>query len=173
MDRATGQQMKRTIGTLPGVGASLADPASKLALGARPLLSASDAVLMTLTAPPSPRGAAVTTMYWNGSGPLLPLPAWIHTDDALRRSLARFEQAGRRVLEQLVRRWPANALPPAVGVVTDGTGVGFSPDHPSPMWPDWLTLHLTGACPTTSLLPFAPTGTWARLTAPDADRRLH
>ncbi|MEG3144387.1 hypothetical protein U1839_06935 [Sphingomonas sp. RT2P30] len=165
--------MKRTIGTLPGVETSLADPASKLALGARPLLSASRGVLMTLTAPTSPRGAPITTMYWNGSGALLPLPAWMLSDDVSRRSLTRFEQAGRLVLDQLVRRWPANALPPAIGVVTDGTGVGFSSDHPSPMWPDWLTLHLTGTCPTTSLLPFSPAGTWARLTAPDVDRRLH
>ncbi|CAN5540892.1 hypothetical protein BH10PSE14_BH10PSE14_13640 [soil metagenome] len=170
---ATGPHTRQATRARPRREVPLAEAAARVALCARPLLAASRGELLTLTAPTRPVGT-LTTMYWNGQSPLLPLPPVIALlDDSLQHALALFEDAGRLLLAELVRRWPANALPPAIGVVTDGTGVGFSSDHPSPMWPDWLALHLTGACAATSLLPFSPIGAWARLTAPVMNRQLH
>ncbi len=170
---ATGQHTRQAIRTRPRLEVPLAEAAARVALSARPLLAASSGELLTLTAPIRPVGT-LATMFWNGQSPLLPLhPVIALLDDSMQQALGLFENAGRQLLEELVRRWPANALPPAIGVVTDGTGVGFSSDHPSPMWPDWLALHLSGACAAISLLPFSPVGAWARLTAPVSNRRLH
>ena len=43
------------------------------------------------------------------------------------------------LFNELELRWPDYASPTRMGLVTDGCSVAFSPDHPWPLAPDWLS----------------------------------
>lgn len=119
-----------------------------------------------------PAGRA--TMYWDDAWLPAPISRLIDLNDpTMRRLLTRFEAAGDRLVAQLVYRWPTYAVPPAIGVVTDGVGVAFSSDHPSPLRPDWLSLHQAGLCAPVNLLAFPFDSGWVRLTAAEADQWQH
>lgn len=158
---------------LPGDTAALAAIARVLAAQAGPVLSSSGSTLLMLTlATAGAEHDPLDIGCWDGrrpvSAPWSPLPVGGAADDP---GLAALQAAGRLLLVGLLPRWPANARPPSVGIVTDGHGVAFSPDHPSPARTGWLGWHLGGACATTTLLPFAPTSCWTRLIAPAGDDR--
>ena len=157
---------------LPGMDLALARCATRVARHARPLLLANHAVLLSMTSSTGDDRAPLTTRYWDARCALA-APAPIVSGDALLRRLAALEEAAKLLLADLIRRWPANALPPAVGIVTDGGGVAFSSDHPSPLSPNWLAQHQAGLCPTTALLPFSSGGAWSRLIAPGVGAFIH
>jgi hypothetical protein len=164
--------------TEASVTLSASDPridgvAHAVARHARPLLRAGRAQLLSLTIPCDRRSPPVA-MCWAGASQPVALRATLALGDvAVRDTLLRFEGAGRRLLVMLIRRWPANAAPPMIGIVTDGGGVLFSSDHPSPLRPDWLALHQAGLCAPTALRAFSEAGGWARMTGRVADQRLH
>jgi len=158
---------------LAGTDPRLAAFARQVAAHAVPLLAASNARLLSLTIESRQRAIPVT-MCWNGAAqPVCFRSALLCDEVTVRRARAGFEQAGKRLLMELVCRWPTNAVPPAIGIVTDGGGVVFSSDHPSPLCPDWLALHQAGRCAPTTLRAFADAGAWLRLTAPVGDHRIH
>ena len=164
---------------LPGETAALVDVARAIAAHAGPVLSSNGSTLLTLSAT-TPAGAdpgRIDLACWDGrttvSAPWTPLPIGGGLDDPALAALAALERSGRLLLAGLLPRWPANARPPSIGVVTDGHGVAFSPDHPSPGSAGWLGWHLGGACAVTTLLPFALTSRWARLTALDDHNTLN
>ncbi len=65
------------------------------------------------------------------------------------------------VARHLARRWPANAVPPRIGVVTDGSGVAVSSGHPAAATAAWLSDHAARRAPADALLPFRDRGPWA------------
>jgi len=65
------------------------------------------------------------------------------------------QRAGAELLAYLVGRWPPGASPPALGILTDGVGVAFSPRYPSPRTTGWAVLHCGGGAQPLSILPFA------------------
>jgi len=157
---------------LPGLSIALARSADTLVTHAQPLLRFNQAVLLSATVSTRVEPAALLTNAWNAvcsPVPLLPMVL----GDANSQQFTEFEKAARALLDDLIRRWPANARPPAVGIFTDGSGVAFSSDHPSPLSSDWLAQHQAGRCPTTTLLPFCPDGGWARIISPAASAFLH
>jgi hypothetical protein len=157
---------------LPGAPIAVVRIAERLALHARPVLAANQAILLNATITGRGDSASLTTSAWDAR--CLPAPlAPIAAGDPLGRSLAALEDAACVLLAELARRWPVNALPPAIGIFTDGGGVAFSSDNPSPLSPDWLARHQSGLCPTTALLPFAANSLWAHLVAPPASEVLH
>jgi len=157
---------------LPGAPIALVRIAERLALHARPVLNANKAILLNATITGQGDNAVLTTSAWDTD--CLPAPlAHISPGNPLGYSLAALEDAARVLLAELARRWPVNALPPALGIFTDGGGVAFSSDNPSPISPDWLARHQSGLCPTTTLLPFAANSLWAHLVAPPASEVLH
>lgn len=158
--------------TLPGMDLSLARVATRLARHAGPLLQANHALLLTMTRDTQDDRAPLTTRFWDARCTLLSLPPLVR-GGALQRQCARLEAAASVLLADLICRWPANAIPPAVGIVTDGDGVAFSSDHPSPLSPDWLAHHQAGLCPATTVLPFSPNSAWSRLIAPHEATLIH
>jgi hypothetical protein len=81
------------------------------------------------------------------------------------------QDAASALLSYLAGRWPA---PPArLGVITDGDGVAFSPDHPATDEPGWLLHHAAGGGQLTAILPLEPTGACALLCAPERTHSRH
>lgn len=80
------------------------------------------------------------------------------------------QEAAAELLEYLAGRWPS---PPAgFGVITDGTGVAFAPDHPAPSASGWLLRQATGSAPLLAIVGLDPSGPCA-LLAQRQQRSLH
>lgn len=156
--------------TLPGMDLSLARIATQVARHARPLLLANYATLLTITIDTRDEQAPLWIGFWDLRGTLAPLPM---RPGKAKKAFAALEAAASILLADLIQRWPANAVPPAVGIFTDGGGVAFSSDYPSPLSSNWLAHHQAGLCPTTTLVPFHPNGAWSRLIAPTLEPLIH
>ncbi len=66
------------------------------------------------------------------------------------------QDAAAALLDYLAGRWPTP--PAALGVITDGAGVAFAPDHPSPSADSWLLRHATGESTLAMILDLDPAG---------------
>ncbi len=88
----------------------------------------------------------------------------ISENKMLRDARIALQDHGCALYRELAHRWPANAVPPAIGVVTDGTGMAVSANHPSALSQAWLTEHLANLAPVSVLIPFRAHGPWALLT---------
>lgn len=71
------------------------------------------------------------------------------------------QEAAAALLDYLAGRWPSP--PEGLGVVTDGTGVAFAPDHPAPSAAGWLLRHATGESTLAMILDLDPAGPCALL----------
>jgi hypothetical protein len=150
----------------------------ELTTAARRLLAPAQALMADLGAPllsivTDRRTGAVELLPWDRS---FQVGAPIQ-EQALERPLARaaaLELKARAplVARHLARRWPANAVPPRIGVVTDGTGVAVSPGHPAALTTAWLSDHAARRAPADALLPFHDRGPWA-LAQPRPDFAAH
>ena len=90
----------------------------------------------------------------------------------LARELEEVRFHGGGVCALLASRWPLNAAPPMIGVVTDGIGMAVSGGHPSALSSAWLIDHVAGRARIDMLLPFGTSA--ALLFQPVAsDARLH
>ena len=69
-----------------------------------------------------------------------------------------------QLLELLLESWPPNAHPVRLGVMTDGSGMCFCPELPSPAGEGWAGRVLSGEVRSLHLLPFARTSPWSLLT---------
>jgi hypothetical protein len=81
------------------------------------------------------------------------------------------QRAGLALIAHLSGRWPPQAVPRALGVVTDGTGLAFSPQHPSPLAPGWLLRHGMAGAHALAILPFASEAPLLALR--EASARVH
>lgn len=81
------------------------------------------------------------------------------------------QEAAAELLHYLSGRWPA---PPAdYGVITDGVGVAFAPNHPSPSVEGWLLEQANGRSGLLAILPLDPGGPCALLAATDCGTLVH
>lgn len=87
------------------------------------------------------------------------------SDPRLSKAVLALRDAGGDLARHLGRRWPANAVPATIGVVTDGAGVAIFPDHPGALSPDWLQDHLAGIAAASILVPFPAHSPWTLLSA--------
>lgn len=156
---------------LPRPDATTAHHAAELAKLGAWLLASCDAPLLSI----GPDGDAHMVVPWNHR--LTPDPALAAAlrdpSYSYRSIVAALEQTARALFERLAPRWPPYARPRGLGVITDGGGVGFSPDDPCPLAPGWLARQVRGATSLTEIAPFAPHGRWAALTRPAAGTRPH
>jgi hypothetical protein len=72
--------------------------------------------------------------------------------------------AGAQALREVAVRWPPYAMPPVVGLVTDGIGLAISGEHPCGLSRQWLIDQLERGSPASVIIPFDPSGVWALLS---------
>lgn len=81
------------------------------------------------------------------------------------------QDAAAELLDYLAGRWPT---PPSdFGVITDGIGVAFAPNHPWPSAEGWLLKQASDASGLVAILPLDPNGPCALLAATDCGTVLH
>jgi len=154
------------------------DAEPELTSAARRLLAPAQALIAELGAPllsivTDRRTGAVELLPWDQS---FQVGAPIQ-ERALERPLAKaaaleLEAWAPLVARHLAQRWPANAVPPRIGVVTDGVGVAVSSAHPAALSSAWLSDHAARRAPADALLPFHDRGPWA-LAQPRSDFAAH
>lgn len=160
---------------LPAPDPALARHAADLAeLGAW-LLASCDAPLLCVALDPDRRRTPRSVVPWGRSlTPSEDFARLFQTPSHPCRSVVTgLERTADALFRLLVPRWPPFAPPRGLGVITDGTGVAFSPDDPCPLAPGWLARQMRGGGSLTVILPFAPHGCWAALTCPPSDRSVH
>lgn len=74
------------------------------------------------------------------------------------------------MLDLLRARWPAQAQPARIGILSDGTGVALVPEDPWPLDPGWIDRRLADPRGLVALKRFAPDGGLALLRAPRCTR---
>ncbi len=166
------QRPDLTIGALPGTDIELAGVAVEIVeLGAW-LLAACNAPLLCVALTPAERTGEHWLTPWDGAtGPDLKLARNLCSPSSPYRTLvAKLDRAASGLFTLLQDRWPAYAQPRRLGVVTDGTGVGFSPDDPWPLRAGWLSHQIIAKTQFTPILPFDTMGSWSMLTAQASKR---
>lgn len=128
-------------------------------------LSSTDSVLLGLVAERLVPQVRVTLISWNfelarGAGTLSALPP------SARKELL---EVGATLIGELARRWPANAVPTGLGVVTDGQNLLFSAQQPSPLSPSWFEPPTLNRA--LSILPMRQDGILAHLVRPASGTR--
>lgn len=81
------------------------------------------------------------------------------------------QDAAAALLDYLAGRWPSP--PVALGVITDGTGVAFAPDHPSPSAEGWLLRHAIGESTLAMILDLDPAGSCGLLSGSQSAGSFH
>jgi len=152
---------------LPNPGPALAVCAHDLVeLGAW-MLAANGASLLTVTLCAEQRDAAMPIVLWNAElTPDAAASRAILAPTYRFRAVAKAVETAADALFAVLRpRWPAAAPPAGLGVMTDGTGLGFCPDDPSPLAPGWVGRQLRDPARLTCLLPFGADGAWPMMTS--------
>lgn len=158
----------RGRGTLPRPNRTLTALAMQLAEAARPLLPEGAGLFMGIEQC-AQRGFRL--LWWRGRD-LRPVaeitmpPGGSWPEDCAESAL---HDAGAALLDYLAGRWPAP--PAALGVITDGAGVAFVPDHPAPSAPGWLDRVAAGVAVPTMIVPFSAVGPCALFIAESAAQR--
>ncbi|KTF70566.1 hypothetical protein ACNFJ7_16535 [Sphingomonas sp. HT-1] len=81
------------------------------------------------------------------------------------------QDAAAACLTYLAGRWPTP--PRRLGIITDGTGVAFSPARPAVAQAGWLMAHASGEAPLTAIVALAPRGPCALLCTPSVAPSRH
>ncbi|GGB74549.1 hypothetical protein GCM10010833_32220 [Blastomonas aquatica] len=79
---------------------------------------------------------------------------------------AEFEQVGailRPLLASLAQLWPSDWVPEKLGIMTDGSGIAFCPELPSPEAGRWSERIILKDVRAVELLPFAAGSPWSIL----------
>lgn len=88
-------------------------------------------------------------------------------------ALKDLESGAATLIDHLAGRWPATHTPVALGFVTDGNGIAFSPDDPCPNRPGWLLSQLSGETGLTAVIPFAGARPWGRIQLANPESPPH
>ncbi|QIG79660.1 hypothetical protein [Stakelama tenebrarum] len=87
-------------------------------------------------------------------------------EGALQRSSA-------ALIDWLAGRWPPEAAPATLGIITDGTGVAFAPERPDPFAPGWFGEMAGCRFALREIRPVAGTGPAALLTCRRTSSLIH
>lgn len=142
-------------GSLPRPNRRLTALAREVARLAQPLLPAGSDLILGLEATAD---GQIHLMWWRGSD-LKRIAIISATPEAFcpeGSDEGLLQEAGAALLDYLAGRWPSP--PEALGVVTDGVGVAFAPDHPAPSAAGWLLRHVAGESTLAMILDLDPAG---------------
>ena len=81
--------------------------------------------------------------------------------------------SGAPLYTHLSQRWPPNAVPPTIGVITEGAGMAVFSGHPSALSPACLLDHAARLSPGSVLIPFRANGPWALVAAAIGAQQPH
>ncbi|MEP9359754.1 hypothetical protein [Sphingomonas sp. KR3-1] len=144
-----------TKGSLPRPNRHLTALAQDVARLARPLLPAGSNLILGLEATAD---GQIHLLWWRQRdfkriAAISATPDAFCAEDSDEGAL---QEAAAALLDYLAGRWPSP--PEALGVVTDGTGVAFAPDHPAPSAEGWLMRHASGEGSLAMILDLDPMG---------------
>lgn len=157
---------------LPRPNRRLSALAARVADCAHPLIVATGtSTLMGVTAEPD---GALRITWWNEQMAVYAeLTAKKQAWCAAASAEGALQRSGAALLDYLAGRWPPEARPPSLGIVTDGVGIAFSPCHPSPCVAGWLQRHGAGEARPLAILPFAVSGAGMLLAADPFTGTVH
>lgn len=143
----------------PRANRRLTELALAVARSARPLLPRSARLILAVEAN---EGGEIELVWWRQDfravARLCASPEGFCPPESDEGTL---QLAANNLLAYLAGRWP---IPPRrLGIVTDGSGIAFAPDHPAPSAPGWLLRHAGGAGMLHAILPLDPAGSCAIL----------
>lgn len=155
---------------LPRANYKLTELAEEMVRCAQPLLPEDGQLFLGLQLDVD---GALRMIWWRGSDFRLiaeidATPEGFCPEDSDEGAL---QDAASACLTYLAGRWPTP--PRRLGVITDGTGVAFSPARPAIAEPSWLIDHAGGAAQLTTILPLDEKGPCALLCAPLAAASCH
>lgn len=156
--------------TLPRPNRKLTELAQDVARRAGPLLPEGAKLFLGLQ---RDGDETLRLIWWRGGdfrliAEISATPEGFCPEDSAEGSM---QDAAAALLAYLVGRWPA---PPAqFGVITDGVGVAFAPEHPAPASEGWLLRHASGAGGLTAILPLDREGPCALLCGSPGAVSLH
>lgn len=146
---------------LPRPSSDLVAAASRALPMAKIVLACLQEQLLTVACDHAADSPQMSVAVWIGEGSDLSIrqvTAGDSLEAGFRSALIMLQAEMLDVCMQLRHRWPMNARPPVIGVVTDGTGLAISSGHPSGLSPEWLTEHLDGQSLATAIIPFGRDG---------------
>lgn len=129
---------------------------------ARALLARHRSPLLTLCQARGDAAQMVRLFAWTDR--LEPGEEIVAEGDPAKAAQAAIRSAGARALRQVALRWPPYARPPVIGLVTDGTGLAISGEHPCGLSSQWLIDQLERGAPASVIIPFDENGVWALLS---------
>jgi hypothetical protein len=147
--------------TIAGREPDLLRAARRMLAPAAALLARLEAPLLTVSRGRADRGGKVRLSVWTR----LLEPGADAGADADWPEMAALREAGGEALRQVSLRWPAYALPPVIGLVTDGVGLAVSGDHPSGLSRNWLLDQIERRSAASIIIPFGASGVWSLLAS--------
>jgi hypothetical protein len=159
-----------TIGSLPRPNRRLTALAQEAARLAGPLLPAGGDLFLGLEATAD---GQIHLIWWRRQdfkrvATISAAPDAFCPEDSDEGAL---QDAAAALLDYLAGRWPTP--PGALGVITDGVGVAFSPDHPAPSAAGWLLRQATGESTLAMIVDLDPAGPCGLLTGSQAAGSFH
>lgn len=139
--------------------------AAPLAALAADVLAAAGAAFLGVSLEPARGGLAARISLWSSALAPMPDPAETPALEPLAAVLNAIELAAEALAGRVLPGSTGGLAGACLGFVTDGTGVGFSPDDAEPLGPGWLERQLAGRARMTVVMPFGARGAWTLLTA--------
>lgn len=156
------------VARLPQAGISLTRRAEEMVEASAALVKLADASLVSIALTPRELAGASAVVLFDRR---LTGHAVGSRGGEFGRPVAQLKIAAAALFKELSPRWPAYAPPPQLGVISDGHGLGLSPQDPWPLAPDWLARQVQGQSSLTEIIAFGSRSRWSMLTRPAIGRR--
>jgi hypothetical protein len=156
--------------TLPMLSDQIEQTGRELVVHAASLLRPTNVRLISLTVHAAEPAKVAMTPWSCTYVPDAALASHLVHNRETEATLDALQSAALILLAELIRRWPTFAVPPAVGIITDGTGIAFSAKAPCSLAVGWLDQQCGEASTISTIVPFSVGGHWSRLVPASNNR---